>query len=50
MLTLNTLLMFASAIPVTIFGRTREAGVKGFIGNTQLPDAVIKGASTIPAE
>lgn len=50
MLTLNTLLMFAGAIPVTIFGRNREAHVKGYIGNTQLPDAVIKGASTIPAE
>jgi hypothetical protein len=50
LLTLNSLLMFGAAIPVTIFGRNRSAVVKGFIGSVQLPDATIKAASTIPAE
>lgn len=50
MLALNTLLMFAAAFPVTVFGRNNSATVKGYIGNTQLPDSVIKAASTIPVE
>lgn len=43
MLLINTLLVFAAGIAVTVIGRKGEAAVEGYVQGVKVPDATLQG-------